>query len=240
MDLPNKNKGDERRRQQDLDDLQNEIAGCETGRMSRFLPRDERSPEGQKRKAEQERFNRLMQLLSDPAYLVVYERTMQALTDAEQAVDRTLLRLELEIAQADAALGNIRAHAARLPDGTRIYRDAQGVVRREDGSIVDDDLAATIMWRGDEPGFDSFSIARDRLADLHAGRDEILTYQNDVLGPARDRLSDEDDPPSVDELHDMLDEIEQRLPAHIAIERAPAEAVLPDVARGAAIKAPEL
>ncbi|MEM8625935.1 MAG: hypothetical protein AAGG47_20800 [Pseudomonadota bacterium] len=210
MDLEDTSKN---RRQRDHDDLQNEIAGRETGRARRFLPDDARTAEGaRKRRDRLAAETRLVLMLQDPVYRERYEMVSAALSTATQTTDVVLARLEEQILAAEMEFDAIQERAARLPDGTRVYRDAQGAVRREDGSAVDDTLAATIIWRGNEPSFEAFMAARDHLTELEADRDEVTDYQNNVLGPANDRITDEDNPPSLDDLDDILNDIDAKMP----------------------------
>ncbi|MEM9840552.1 MAG: hypothetical protein AAF830_15545 [Pseudomonadota bacterium] len=201
------------RRQRDHDDLQNEIAGRETGRARRFLPDDARTAEGaRKRRGRLAAETQLVLMLQDPVYRERYEAVSAALSTAMQTTDAVLVRLEEQILAAEIALDALQETAARLPDGTRVYRDAQGTVRREDGSAIDDTLTATIIWTGNEPSFEAFTAARDHLAGLETDRDEVTDYQNKVLGPAHDRITDEHDPPSLDELDDILKNIDAKMP----------------------------
>lgn len=211
MDLDDTSK---ERRQRDHDDLQNEIAGRETGRARRFLPEDARTAEGARKRRERlAAETQLALMLQDPVYRERYEAVSATLFTAIQTTDAVLARLEEQILAAEIELDAIHERAARLPDGTRVYRDAQGVVRREDGSTVDDTLVATIIWTGHEPSFEAFTGARDQLAGLEADRDEVTDYQNDVLGPAHDRITDEHNPPSLSELDDILDQVEKSMPS---------------------------
>lgn len=212
------------RRSRDFDDQQNELAGRETGRQRRFLPDDALSPEGRKKKAERERFSELMRMLADPAYRALYEQAAQRLSEAEQATDRALDRIGREISAARDQVSEIEDRAARLPDGTRVYRAADGTIRREDGSIVEGPNAESIVWRGDEPCYEEMQAARERLEVLHRAQQDLLDYQNGVLGPARDRLEDEDNPPTPDELRDILGRIRNGAPRHLASESLGADA----------------
>ncbi|MEM6275387.1 MAG: hypothetical protein AAF714_00440 [Pseudomonadota bacterium] len=207
-----------RRLHQDRDDLNNEMAGRETGRMRRFLPEDDLSPEGIRRKAAKERFTRLMQLLLDPGYRALHATALGALTEAEQATEAALATLAKQAAEAEAAIEHLERQAARLPDGTRVFRDAAGRARQEDGSIVDPLLAEAIVWRGAEPTWEAFAKARERLESLRRSQDEVMLYQANVLGPTRERITDEDAPPSPEELRRIMDELVRNMPAAVQVE----------------------
>lgn len=210
-------------KRREFDDLQNEIAGRETGRRARFL-RDGPGSEEAKRKerAEQRALTRLVELLNDPVYRAKYDGVMTALRGAEQATETALQRINrgIEVAQDD--LADIQDRAARLPDGTRVYQDTHGILRREDGSQVDDVLAATVIWSGNEASFHELRHAQDRLDGLVKERTEAEIYRDDVLGPARNSVSDPDNPPSLGELDGILDNIQTGMPDAVKAQIADA------------------
>lgn len=217
------------RRQRDHDDLQNEMADRETGRARRFLTEDARSVEGARRRRERLAVEtELLLMIQDPIYRERYEAAAEALSTAMRTTETVLARLEEQRILAQAAIDDIQDKAARLPDGTRVYRDARGIVRREDGSAVDDSLAATIIWTGHEPNLEAFTTARRGLDDIQADLDAVTDYQNDVLGPARDRISDEDSPPSLDELDRIQEDLDTKMPGVLrAAQTAPEEPAPP-------------
>lgn len=228
-------------RKRDFDDLQNEYAGRQTGRMTRFLPSDDHSPEAKRKKrSEQAAHSLLEMMLSNPIYRARYEAVSATLSDAVSATESVLVQLGQAIENAAGALDDIRARAARLPDGARVYRDAQGNIRREDGSIIDDTLAATIIWSGTEPSFEALTGSQTTLADAEAAQESVLIYQNDVLGPAQDQMADPDSPPSLEELDQILEQIETEMPAHVRAEITTSSPPEPDTAKTADIKLPKL
>ena len=224
------------RRQRDFDDLQNEATGRDVGRISRFLAEgDARSAEAKRRKAEREQTRRsLALLLEDPIYRARYETTWDALRQAEMASDRALDHLAEKITHAASALQDMKDDAARLPDGTMVFRDETGMVRRADGSAIGETLAATILWDGNEPSYEDYVAARERLASLEDAQRSVERYQTDVLGAARERLDDEDNPPSLEGLDAILGDIEARMPDQVRQQLPDAERVEP-TARGVAV-----
>jgi hypothetical protein len=131
--------------------------------------------------------------------------------------------LDSDIVAMQAVLTEMEDRAARLPDGTRVFRDQNGIVRRADGAVVEGDLAATILWSGNEPSFKDYGAAQDSLASLEAQRDQVVTYQNDILGPARDHLTDSDNPPPLDGLDDVLDGIQSGMPNVVRLQMLDAQ-----------------
>jgi len=201
------------RQRQEFDDLQNEIAGRSTGRRARFLPDGPGSEEAKRKEREARAFQtRLAEMLTDPIYRAKYEDTLNILRDAERAVDAALAQIEIDLVAAQAHLDDLQDRAAQLPDGSRVYKDAEGNVRREDGSLVDDVLVDTIIWAGNEPSFEDYRTATDRIDALERNKSAVEGYQNDVLGPSRDRMTDEDNSPNPGELDDIADGIQSSMP----------------------------
>lgn len=218
------------RLRRDTEDLNNEIAGRDVGRRARFLNADARSPEAERKKREARAFqNLLMELLNDPIYRAKYEGVLQALSDAEQATQAAIDALTDQIEAAQAGLTDMIDNAARLPDGTRVFRDENGVVRREDGTVVEDYLADTILWTGNEPSFEDVQNARDRIDGLLGQLDAVHGYENDVLGPARDRITDPDNPPSADDLDGIMDDIQNSMPKTVQDQTMENNEAVPDV-----------
>lgn len=108
--------------------------------------------------------------------------------------------------------------------------NADGVVRREDGSVVEDHLAETILWTGNEPSFEDVQDAKDRLDGLQAALDAANGYQNDVLGPARDSITDPDNPPTLDDLDDIENYIRSKMPKVVQEQIPQTETAAPEVA----------
>lgn len=198
------------RQAQDQDDLQNEIAGRDVGRIGRFLPEDARSA-GLSGKSKQERAEALtrlqMALLSNPAYAALFRETEQALNDAQTRLDTVLERVRRAIKESEDALDDKRNHAARLEDGTRVYRDKDGSVRTEDGEIVAQALAAGVIWKGDEQTYESMQKERDRTDKLKAIEQDAINGQAQI-GAMQDDLHDEDNPKTEDELNTIKEDAE--------------------------------
>ena len=197
----------------EFDDLQNEVAGRQTGRQARFLRNGPGSEAAKKKERDAQRaLTRLAQLLNDPIYRAKYDGVSQVLSDAERATEAAIDQMNTQIIATQAELDDMMDRAARLPDGTRVFRDANGVVRCEDGSVVEDHLVDTIIWSGNEPSFEEIQATKQRLEDLQSALDDVTRYQNDVLGPSRDKVTDPDDPPSLEGLDSIEDDIQSKMP----------------------------
>lgn len=194
----------------DFDDLQNEIAGREVGRIERFLPGGAHSA-ASSGKAKQERaeaLSRLQLLLSDPAYAALYRETTTALADAQNKLEQMLERVQLEMQRTEAALEEMRDRAARLEVGTRVYRDRDGNVRTEDGKIIEDALAVGIIWNGTEPSFEDMQAELARKERLEALESDILAGQAEI-GDMQAALQDDEDPPTESEMEGFKDRAEE-------------------------------
>lgn len=144
-----------KRHARDFDDLQNEMAGNDVGRISRFLTGDEHGPRGaEKRRAKREAvLSNLQIMMSDPEYAKFYRETEGVLRESQTKLDEAIEQVQQAKSVAVTELENILNQAARLPnDGPRVFKDRNGQVRFEDGSLVEDELAATVEWTGAEPG----------------------------------------------------------------------------------------
>ncbi len=203
------------KRQQDFDDLQNELSGLETGRAKRFLTAEQQEARkaGRSGDGRVDAMSRLQLLLaSDAAYAALYKETMIALDSAERATERSLSAAALALTKAKEHHQHILDRAARLPDGTIVFRDAAGQIRSADGDLVSVDDAAAIQWHGGEPGFEEHVQAKGAVEASMTAQSELGTYQVDVLGRIRDRMSDDANPPSPEELEVFQRDIVEQMP----------------------------
>mgnify|MGYP003647839291 CR=1 FL=1 len=147
----------QKRRQLDLDDLSNEIADRDVGRIRRFLPEESsHHAQREKRKREAERLSQLMLMMQDPEYATLRNDAIDKLRRYELAAERAL----------------------------------------------EDAIA-----RGDQTEIDA-----------------IRKYQVEVLGHARDRLYEEDDAATKNELRNIDSRFRDKAPSMV-IEHYDAENV---------------
>lgn len=205
------------RQKRDFDDLQNEIAGRDVPRRARFMPGSEHTSEIERKKREERAFrNYLEQLLADPIYRAKYDGVMDALRKAERATQTALDQIAQAIELAQIAVEDMEDRAARLPDGTAVFKDEDGNVRRADGSIVEDHLVETILWSGEEPSYEEYQAQRERLETLTQDEVEVERYRDDVLGSARDKLTDGDNPQDIEGLDDIHRNIIDGMPEAVS------------------------
>ncbi|NKB56933.1 MAG: hypothetical protein GKS00_11410 [Alphaproteobacteria bacterium] len=213
--------------EQDRTDLANEMAGREAGRINRFLP-DNASPAELKKRREREyeRLSALITLLqSDPDYAALYNHTMDQLQRAEAETAEALSKANETLQQAQHALAELSDEASSLPDGTKVFRDAGGNVWNERGEPVTGMALEQIVWHDTAPRYEDYLAKKKAVEQARRDVDAIRHYQVGTLGSARDRLSDEDNPPSKDDLKEFQKRIEQEMPSAIqptkALEQAP-------------------
>ena len=209
------------RRERDLAEIQNEIAGRGHSRIRRFLPEDhESNPDAQAKKKQKERAYRsaLRALLkSDPAYRALYEETFDTLRKYEAATERALEKAHADLAEEKQALEEMRGKANTLPDGTKVFRDKDGNVYSEDGTLITGDALESVEWREGALSYEDF-LAQKKTAAAAEGRfNDLLIYQAD-LGETRERLTDEYDPPTKEELEAIQDQVEAAAPAAVKHE----------------------
>jgi len=198
------------KQREDNYDFNNEIAGRDTGKISRFIDEKEKMRRaGRSRNDTAERVlqTQLQMLLDDPVYASAYNNVMDMLREAEQRTQAAIDDTERDLAQNDQELEDIQSRASTLPDGTRVYRDANGDVFNEDGEQIHAPETDAIVWREDNPSHEEYLANRERDTTLRDYLDRLRDYQTRVLGTTRDRMMNPDDPPSLDDLDGIEDSI---------------------------------
>jgi hypothetical protein len=184
----------ERQRAQDLEDFNNELHGNETGRLPRFLSVEAREAlaEGKTGRQSKSSLSTLdWLLLSDPEFAQAYEQAMDALVDAEDAVQTALDQAIARAEETQRELDELMDKAMRLPDGRAVFMDQSGIVRDENGDAIDPVLVATLEWQGYEPSYESRveKIEADTRANAR-----VLSIREDQseLGEIREEMQNDD------------------------------------------------
>lgn len=223
-----------RTREEDRRDYERELAGIDIGREARFhgseFVEERRQGRGgassTQRSAQQQYASRLQALLAnDASYARLHAGTMDALGDAEEATDRAITKAQKALEQAQQQLDQTLSRAAKLSDGTRVFRDARGNVWNERGQRVSEADAAGIEWRGDEPAYEQFLEDGESVNDRLARVEELQGYRIDTLGGIRDRMTDEENPPSADEMERFQHDIQDKMPSEAKAELASSQPV---------------
>lgn len=200
----------EERRVQALTDLANERMGIENGRAPRFLnadTRDQRDPEA-KAKRETERITHLLrELMKDPVYAALYNQTMDQLNEAEQALEKALMDANSILNQAKDDLQDILDQAATLRNGVPVFKDANGEIWSEDGERIEGQALDEIVWPDNAPSYEEYRQRQDTIKRAEQFISDAQTYQIDVLGNIRNRMSDENNAPDKNEIRQFQADI---------------------------------
>lgn len=199
----------------DLIDINNEYADRDTGRAKRFLASSgEGGPDSEKKKEERQ-FNALMRLLQDPEYARLYMQAANTISDIEDAAARALEKLEREGEIAAARLDEIKNAAAELPDGRKVFLGENGRLYAEDGTDVTDQKDSVRGLSANTARFHDYKQARESVEDIERRRRAIEDYQRNVLDPAKQRLSDPNNPPSKEELEEIIRRSRRTMPSDV-------------------------
>lgn len=238
-----------RTREEDRRDYERELAGIDIGREARFHGTEfvEERRQGRSgassahRSAQQQNASRLQMLLATNAgYAKAYNDTMGALGDAEAATDRAIVKAQKALEDAQQQLEKTVSRAAKLSDGTRVFRDARGNVWNEHGQRVGEVDAAGIEWRGDEPAYEQFLEESESVQDRLTRLEALQGYRVDTLGGIRDRMTDQDDPPSAEEVERFKRDIQELAPPEVRAEMPEKQAVIPTQTASANLDVPTL
>jgi hypothetical protein len=218
--------GIENKKARDFEDLQNEIAGRDVGKIARFLSADDPRSAEAKRKQQERRAadtRRFLDLMKDPEYRTLYTELGQRLQDAEQQTDQVIAATEAAISALETEIADMEARAAKGPDGTPVFKTADGRVVDANGEELPIEIAAGIIWPADAPSAEAYSAAQAEHDALRQYLDDLNGYRTDVLGGIRDRHDDTTNPMDKVDLRQSLDDIEAMMPA------APAARITHDV-----------
>jgi hypothetical protein len=215
-------------REEDRRDHERELAGIDIGREARFHGTEfvEERRHGRsgashsQRSAQQQYASRLQMLLAtNPGYAKLYNDTMSELGDAEAATDRAIAKAQKALEDAQRQVEHTLSRAAKLPDGTRVFRDARGNVWNERGQRVSEADAAGVEWRGDEPAYEQFLVQSESVKDRLTRLEALQGYRVDTLGGIRDRMDDPENPPSAKEVEQFRRDIQEKMPPEVQAER---------------------
>lgn len=209
----------EKHAQQTFDDLQREIRGVDSGRHARFGHKDgANGAAAQRRKAQTQASVTALDMLlqSNPEYAALYQKTIDLLDHAETATEQALEQAQHDLVQAEGALKETLDSANKLPDGTAIFKDDDGQVWAEDGRLVEAEELESVVWNEGAPSYAEYR-QRKQAVEAHRLRiEDLRRYQVDVLGNARDKLQDKQNPLSPDELKKVHDDILTKADSYVS------------------------
>jgi hypothetical protein len=235
----------------DFADQQAELTGLSNGKMDRFFTgensRRSRDGDGNGRK-ERAGLTALDLLLLDPVYRQTYERVSNTLNDAQERLDRAILRTTESIERLEALTAELEERAAKLGSGTAVFRAADGTLYVADGRRLSEAESASLSIPLNAPSWEQYKSAQDALDRAQARQKRLGEIQTEILDPAREKLNDRGDPPSIKGLQGLeadlkkvdkeLDALEKSKPAFNAVPAPAADAPLAELKVNVGVPAP--
>ncbi len=199
--------------EQDKIDLNHEMSGMPTGRRQRFLTQNDYDiygEEGEKKKAERRYHNMLEYLLAEDArYAKLYYEVQDTLNQARRAAEHALHDINKQLEVAERTLQMMRDNAARLDDGTLVFRStADGHVYTEDGRKLSAEEASGIAFSENAPSREDYNQAKNSVETARTQKTEVEAYQRDI-DHAQERLRDVENPLTLEELETIKHNISE-------------------------------
>lgn len=206
---------------QDRRDLGLEMAGVDAGRQQRFLPKSaSETPLERQKKSEREATLSALQMLmlKDAEYAALRLRVQDRLASADNRLAEMHLQAEAMLAESADRLEAIEARAGEMPDGTKVFRSADGQVFTKGGHALDAEQRADVRWKSGAPSWEEYREAKEAHAAIGRYRDKIEAIQAQVDAHQETLANDSDDPTSSSQLEnidgtvaDQLNELESDL-----------------------------
>ena len=199
---------DEKKRAQDLEDLNLERSGANVGRIQRFLV-GANAPNllQAKKDREAQQLQTLLDIMMlDQEYAALWQKVGDDARKTQNEIEDFQKELRERIAQTDTAIAQMLDDAVTLPDGRKAFMNKEGKAFTADGDAVDPDVAAGINWQDTTPYEEFLALQdyRNRLNDANHRTQAMEVQIGDIL----DRHNDESDPPTKSQLGDDQDGIE--------------------------------
>lgn len=165
------------KRVQDFDDLQNEMAGRDVGRIDRFLTADARENRtgGQRREDRKAGLTNLQILMmNNPAYAALYRETAERLNDAQGRLDTALEAVQRARKEVEERLEGQPSAAQRAEDEARLQALAELEADILSGQAEIGDMQLRMQDK-DEPVIDDgLKDYQERSAELASGIEDRL------------------------------------------------------------------
>ncbi len=205
-------------RAQVLEDLNNDMAGRETGRIRRVV-HDDVGERVEERKRQQRQDNFLIEtaldtMLRDPVYRARYE-AFGAFLDTYETATQTALEQATELSDAAQATLTTLSEAASTLDGQPVFVTEDARIVDADGREIDTTDAERVIWREGAPGYEEYAAAKDAAEDAKRVVEDIEAYQAE-LEAARQRWVDKDDPMTKDEMDALEDQLKRDAPDFVS------------------------
>ena len=101
-----------------------------------------------------------------------------------------------------------------MPDGRRVFQSKNGRVYTEDSEAVTHLRDAVTGLTDVSPSWEEFQKVRDHAKDIERRKQEVETYQREIIDPAKERLADTENPLTTEEL-EQLANIKDRAPKDV-------------------------
>lgn len=202
----------------DFIEYNDELAGRETGRRKRILVSGEDEDTRARDKKERRRFDELLRLLQNPVYAQLYRQATETIERLDTAAERAKRKLACEGEIAAEQLNRLKANAAELPDGRKVFRAKDGRLIADDGTDVTARQDSIKGLSPENSGWEAFRDAQNRLEEVQRQQHEIDDYMRDVIDPARERLADAEHPMTEEELREFQHRAEETLPSVLRAE----------------------
>lgn len=219
-----------------FDDIQNELAGRDVGRIARvYASSDYTDTHDRKGKRRSSMSTLDMLLLNDPEYARLFEEMATLLNEVDASVEQALEQLQEQLEGLQDGLNDMLDNANTLSDGkTKVFKSSDGNFYTDNGELVDPADAAAIIWDDDAPSYEDYLRQKQAIRDTQQRMDDIRIYQTTVIGTARDKMSDPDNPLSKEE----LEEIKRQMSDHA--DPLVKKIIEPDTPRETNVVSPDL
>ncbi len=159
------------KRQVDFDDLQNELAGRDNGKISRFISKEERERRNGKTASDKAFQTMLDAMLDNPAYAAAYQATMNAINDADSAVYDAMVESADKLQDTSDALEDAKERGASAEEIARLqkeYEDAKERHRRmQEYEAELAEIRARMEDEDNPPSKDEMEQFKERSREIH-------------------------------------------------------------------------
>ncbi|NQY39353.1 MAG: hypothetical protein HRT80_04560 [Henriciella sp.] len=199
---------DKRQSRIDFEDLQGELSGS-SNKAARFFDADKsrRNRHARDRDARDKAYQTQLDLLMlDPIYAAAFERVSNLVDDAQDKLNAAIDQVAQRIEHLEGLVTDMENRTAKLPDGTAVFRAADGSLKTADGRDLTAAETALLINADNLLSYERYNDAHSALHAARARQDGLSDKQA-VLDDARRKMDDSDNPPSQDDLDDIEKDI---------------------------------
>ena len=191
------------RREKDLDDYHNELMGNDVGRIQRFGFEHARQEAAADEKRKKSAFE---QMMFNEVYRAAWESAMDAVNEAESAVYEALIQASHDLSEAERRHNDLLRRASTTPEGIKVFGDRDGNIYTENGEPLTAEVVASLVHDDSAPTWEDYSGSREKLIAAQIHHSDVYA-KSDRLVEIRDELTDENNPLSIDEIQDRVQEV---------------------------------